>query len=630
MSKLSKFIKLDKDVLMEYVYNDTNLINDRYKILTDTRTRTRSYIAADTSTTGNTSLNTIINLDFTGTRYGVMNPDYYSYQQVSDYASGTPTRHDTIKIHLPINWNFGEYIGFYMRSYVMDATGSIEINLSNFFFDMTDSSQQYLMKYSAPPLLFQEKLWGKAVVVEIPSAAGVSSQLANGEPKPNSINQNLSGGLGLSPTSPIFIDFVFIGGKQTINGIKSYTLGDKLTTSVPQTPEYEDLAVKVQHSKNGDYFEIFGTFNENITEFKKFLDDSYRMGQRYYIEYSVTMFEQNVRGKTITFTVTEGFNETIDYRPIIKYSTTTAIIDVEMRLIDDADKSTIIRRASYGMLQDEVSKYSMNLTKINLENANKPKIYNIKNSIDASLLGKTNALGLPNASRGRTGIGYKKGPAFAKGASTGNGNAMGGIGTGGNTTTVVKEPYPVLVEKFNVIGKSDNVIINNNLFFGEGKMVIKIYPFDNILKFVIATGDSTAPNYLDMSGLGEIKIVFKNDSAKEEFPIMTQSNEINTAGGVIVFKIPESRFLSIKKIFSTGNNIFYITATNAGGSTQVYNGLYQIYDTTTNIGTLNNATQTAAAATTQPTTKTDPNYGKETATVTYKQVTQSTTPNKKP
>lgn len=626
MARLSKFIKLDRDVLLEYIYNDANLISDRYKVMTDTRTRLRSYIASDTSLTGNTVANSLLNLDFTGLRYGKIDPEYYTYQQTSDFVAGLPTRHDTLKLHVPINWNFGEYLGFYLRVYTADSTNSNVVTLSNLYFDITEARQQALIAYSTPAILFQEKLWGKAIVVDVPSVNAVAKQLANGVAKPNSINYNLTNGVGLSQTSPIFIDFIFIAGSQTVNGIKSYTLGDKYTTSVPQTPEYEDLAVKIQHSPKGDYFEIFGTFNDSIAEFKNFIDDSVSIGHRYYVEYAVTMFEQNVRGKTIVFTVIDAFNETIDFRPIIKFSTTTAIIDVEMRLVDDVDNSTIIRRASYGMLQDEVSKYSTNLTKINLDNANKPKIYNIKNSIDASLLGKTNSMGSLRASRGRTGTGYKVGPATTKGNAMQGGGAGNG-GGGASATVEVKVPYPVLVDKFNVIGKSDNVIVNGNLFYGEGKMIVKIYPFDNLVKFVLATGDATAPSYLDMTGMGEIKIVFKNDLNTEEFPVMTGTEDVNLAGGIVAFKIPQARFQAIKKIFNAGNNIFYITATNAGGNTHIYNGLYQIYDTTANINGLNVSANTA---TNQPTTNTDPNLKQESAVVTYKQVTDSTNPNKKP
>ena len=45
MAKISKYIKLDKNVLLEYVYNDGNLIGEKYKILVDSRTKNKSYIA---------------------------------------------------------------------------------------------------------------------------------------------------------------------------------------------------------------------------------------------------------------------------------------------------------------------------------------------------------------------------------------------------------------------------------------------------------------------------------------------------------------------------------------------------------------------------------------------------------
>ena len=82
------------------------------------------------------------------------------------------------------------------------------------------------------------------------------------------------------------------------------------------------------------------------------------------------------------------------------------------------------------------------------------------------------------------------------------------------------------------------------------KMQIKIYPFDNIMKFIIASGDPLKPDYLDMTGLGEIKLTFKNDNTMEEFPLMSESSDINLKLGQVVFKIPQSKFLSIKNHYT--------------------------------------------------------------------------------
>lgn len=623
MAKISKYIKLDKNVLLEYVYNDGNLIGEKYKILVDSRTKNKSYIATDTSGTGNNQINQLFNLDLVSSKYGKVDTDYYSYLQYSDYSSGTPVRHDTLTFHIPTNWTFGEHLGFYIRVYTHDSNNQNTFDLSNFYFDMTNIDQQKLLSYTTPPLLFQEKLWGKAISIEIPAVSEVASQLANGGAKVNSLNYNLTDGVGLSSTSPIFIDFFFVSGIQIVNNVTTFTLGQKLTTTVPQTPEFERLGLTVQHSPNGDFFEIFGTYNSNITEFNKFINDSIRIGHKYYVQYDITIYEQNVRGKTTTMTFINNFNESLEYRPIIKNSTTTAIIDVEMRLIDSVDDSYILRRASYGMLQDEVSKYSTNLMKINLANAIKPKIYNIKNNIDASLLGKTNSMGKSTFPTGKTGTGFKVGIATNKGSAQNNGSL---IDPNAPQTTIetIKVPYPVLIEKFNVIGKSDNELISKNLFYGNGKMQIQLYPFDNIVKFIIATGDNTTPNYLDMSGLGEIKLVFKNDLSTVDFPLMFEAPDNDLKMGQVVFKVTQSKFQLVKKIFTSGVNLFYITATNQSTTTLVYTGLFQIFDTTSNVTNLN---QVAGGA--QPSINTDPSLPKETAVVTKKLVTSQTTPIKK-
>jgi hypothetical protein len=628
MAKISKYIKLDKNILLEYIYNEGNLLSEPYNILVDSRDRRQSYMAAGDSATGNGVGNQLFKVDSVSGKYAKVNPDYYSFLQVKDYTSGTPVRHDTLKFHLPINWTFGEYLGFYVRIYGFDTSNTRIYDLCNFYFDMTDISQQYLLNFTSPPLLFQEKLWGKNVQIDIPALNDLSSQRVNNSPKENSINANLTGGVGLNMTSPVFIDFHFVKNIQTINAVTSYLLTPKVTSTIPQTPEFERLGLVIQHSPNGDFFEIFGTYNNTISGFNQFIDESYNIGHRYYVQYNVTMYEQNIRGKTTTVTQHENFNETVEYRPIIKYSTTTAIIDVEMRLIDAVDDSYILRRASYGMLQDEVAKYSLRMMKINLVNASKPKIYNIKASIDPSLVGFSNSMGRitkpVSQSKAVSGI-------IAGGGNGSNGNGTGngtGNGSGSSNVTVqtVKVPFPVLTEKFNIIGKSDNAIVNKTTFFGLGKITIVIYPFDNVIKFVLADGTPTTPNYLNMTGLGEIRLVFKNTTDIVEIPLYSET-EINLEIGQIAFKITESKISTLRKIENSGINIFYITATNQGLSTAIYTGLYKLYDSINNASQLNSE---APSSSSNPSIIKDPNLPSETAIVTRRKIGTESKPVVKP
>ena len=628
MAKISKYIKLDKNILLEYIYNEGNLLSEPYNILVDSRDRRQSYMAAVDSATGNGVGNQLFKVDSVSGKYAKVNPDYYSFLQVKDYTSGTPVRHDTLKFHLPINWTFGEYLGFYVRIYGFDTSNTRIYDLCNFYFDMTDISQQYLLNFTSPPLLFQEKLWGKNVQIDIPALNDLSSQRVDNSPRENSINANLTGGVGLNMTSPVFIDFHFVKNIQTINAVTSYLLTPKVTSTIPQTPEFERLGLVIQHSPNGDFFEIFGTYNNTISGFNQFIDESYNIGHRYYVQYNVTMYEQNIRGKTTTVTQHENFNETVEYRPIIKYSTTTAIIDVEMRLIDAVDDSYILRRASYGMLQDEVAKYSLRMMKINLVNASKPKIYNIKASIDPSLVGFSNSMGRitkpVSQSKAVSGI-------IAGGGNGSNGNGTGngtGNGSGSSNVTIqtVKVPFPVLTEKFNIIGKSDNAIVNKTTFFGLGKITIVIYPFDNVIKFVLADGTPTTPNYLNMTGLGEIRLVFKNTTDIVEIPLYSET-EINLEIGQIAFKITESKISTLRKIENSGINIFYITATNQGLSTAIYTGLYKLYDSINNASQLNSE---APSSSSNPSIIKDPNLPSETAIVTRRKIGTESKPVVKP
>lgn len=610
MAKISKYVKLDKDILLEYIYDDGNLITELYDVLVDSRTRNQSYIAGSSSITGNTLGNQLFKVDNVSGKYGKTNPSYYSFLQLKNYASGNPVKHDTLKFHIPINWTFGEYLGFYARVYAFDTLNQTTYDISNFYFDMTDISQQYLLNFSTPPLLFQEKLWGKNIAIQVPAVNDISNQRVNNLPKENSINANLTNGNGLSSTSPIFIDFHFISNIQTLNGVTSYTLASKITTTIPQTPEYERLGLVIEHSPNGDFFEIYGTYNNTIAGFNQFIEDSFNMGNRYYVQYDITMYEQNIRGKTTTVTQHENFNESVEYRPIIKYTTTTAILDVEMRLIDEVDNSSVIRRASYGMLQNEVSKYSLQLIKINLKNASKPKIYNIKNNIDPSLVGVSNSMGMISSNT--------ISPTRA---------ASGLISTTSNVTIeTVKVPYPVLSDRFNIIGKSDNVAFNNTTFYGLGKIQIVLYPFDNIVRFILASGDATKPDYLDMTGYGEIKLVFKNDKTLINFPLYSDSGSIDLSIGQIAFKIPENKYADIKRIYETGVNVFYVTSLIQNITSVVYTGLFKIYDNTSNVAQLNEQ-----AANANPSIKKDPDLPKEeTATVTRRAISTETIPTMKP
>ena len=543
--QVSKYLNVDKDILIEYIYDDGNLISEPYKILVNSKETSNSYVAGESTITKNSTSNQLFRIEAVNNVWGVVDPNTYSFLQLKDYSAGIPIRHDRIKVHVPINYTFGEYFGFHIKIYTFDYTNRSTYEISNFYWDITNTDTSGFLEFNSPALFVNQKLWGKSIEFNIPSVSVLSSQRESGATTANSINFNLTNGFGLSVNTPIFIEFSFITQKTEISGLRRYTLGSKIETVVPQIPEFENIAVMIEESNKGDFFEIYGTFNGSPAEFDYFIENSRYTGNVYNVEYTVTIFEQNIRGKSLKFYVDSDFSEKIEFRPIIKFSTTTAIISVEMRLIDIISNSEITRRASYGMLQDQVSKYSLNLTKINLINANKPKIYNIKSPV---------------------GVGIFSGETFD-------------IGVREIRIEPVKVPFPVFVERFNVVAKSNSssVVIGQDTFYSNGALEILIYPFDNIIKFIIADKISDEEiEYLDLTTSSDVKLVFKNDQITAQFSLFMESGEVDLERGVVVFKINSNRINDIKKIYNSNQKFFYITTSNEGTTTQIYTGIFEL------------------------------------------------------
>lgn len=564
--RVSKFIKVDRNILVEYIYNDKNLIGESYKVVVNSENDKMSFMSGDTSSTNNIQSNSLFLLDPIENRWGEVDTDQYNFLQTKDYSGGLPIRYDTIKIHFPINYTFGEFLGFNLKAYTLDFNNRDFYELSNYFFDVTDTSRMNQLNFSTPELLFQEQIWGKNIEIQIPSTYTLGLQRDGTNATPNSINSNLTNAIGLSQNSPVILDFHFLTRKDVINNVNTYLASSPKTISFPQVPEFENLGVMIEDSSQGDFFEIYGIFNGNSAEFARFIENSRRLGNKYYIQYEITMFEENLRGKSSVYTVTDNFSEPIEFRPIIKFSSTTAVIDVEMKLIDQVDGSQISRRASYGMLSDQVSKYSLSLSRINIRDASKPKIYNMKRNFDiTNLSGISSGLNLDELN-----------------SILGN--------RGGIQFQQVKVPYPVITDRGNIVAKSDNVKLGKDTWYGTGKLQILVYPFDNIFKLILAREidqESEKVEYFDLSGSNNIELVFKNSQTEVKSPLYTESGEIDLENGVVLFKIDSSKVPDLRNIYDSNINAFYLTTTFNDTTTILYSGTFKMYDSLNNLNQLN-------------------------------------------
>ena len=145
----------------------------------------------------------------------------------------------------------------------------------------------------------------------------------------------------------------------------SYLTTEPFSTSIPYTPEFETLGLTIQASSEGDYFEIFGVYDSTISGFNNFINKENNFGKSYHIIYDITTYEKNILTNQQSISQTSNFDSPILFRPIIRYTSTTAIIDVVMKLINAVDDSVITRTSTYVLLQEEVGLYARYLTKLN-------------------------------------------------------------------------------------------------------------------------------------------------------------------------------------------------------------------------------------------------------------------------
>lgn len=548
MSVYSKRIKINTNVLVEYIFDDSNFKSENYSVLTNLKEKTKSYIS---SSTINNETNSLFLVDPILSKYSPINIDEFNFLRLQNYFTA-PVEYDKLRIYFPSGFEFQveEYIGFYVNIYTYGFNNNTKYSLSNFYYTIDNIDTINIFNLHTP-FYFDEKMWVKSIDLEIPSVNSISnSRILSGNsntPTPNTINQHLTYGEGLSTTSPIFIDFAYITSSQLTLGIPYFFTGDLFSVSLAQVPEFTELGISIKESTQGDFFEINATYlgsNENMDEFE------YKQrlsGNRIRLEYVVNLYEENILTTTQTFQITENFTKKILYRPIIQFSNTTAVIDVELKIVNLVDNSHISKFGSIG-ITNSINKYGLRLTRLNVDDkVINTNIYNLKvrNSMKSE-----------------------------------------GVGIIDSFVDIMRVPYPVMVDKYRILAKSARTSRNNNNdYVSNGLLEILITSFDNIIQFNIAQdinqdGDPVPYDLSAVSVNSTLKLVFKSDSEKlEKLPFFEADN--NYELGNVSFKIQERDHKMLRRIFDKGFDNFYLTVSANGVNTQLYSGKFIFYEDVT-------------------------------------------------
>jgi hypothetical protein len=174
MAKVSKFMKLNPNVLMEWIFDSENNISEPYKVITNlNENKKRSFLS---TTNLNNKNNNLFQLDSVLKKYTVFNTQKYNFLQEQDYSTAL-VQYDTVRIYLPTNYDFSfnGYIGLYLKIFAYGFYNNNVYELSNIFFDSTNSSNSGLTQL-AIPFMYDEQQWGKYYEFSIPSIDAVSNQ----------------------------------------------------------------------------------------------------------------------------------------------------------------------------------------------------------------------------------------------------------------------------------------------------------------------------------------------------------------------------------------------------------------------------------------------------------------------
>jgi len=527
------YFRLNDYTLLEFIYSEDNPItystNDvGFRILEN------QYDGSNTILNDNDAVNKTGNVvDFTSTPLGdgsyafldndsaVFYPDNDDKINISDISVSTPysPEYNRVRVHLLSGYNFDEYEGFILGIYFVDINGNKQY-LSNLAYLKSDPT---LLYYNPRSIKISELIFDKYIEIDILSHKYLRNLLtateAYGDLLPNGIkNQPI-----------IYCEFKQIHTTRQVDGLVYLDVQEGLLFSLADVDKFGQLAANVEESDVGDYFEIYPTWGADNLE-SLIYNLNAKAGNDFYAIHQFRIIEQVGNAFTTTADVsiiqTQDYDERIQYRPIIKNANATAFtIEYTIRLYNRTDGRSIVKVGS--LTSNNVNKYGKFVSRINVDTNNPIKIYNKITSTDGSnVLART----------------------------------------------------PISVIK-NVISRSF-IDVNEIRVKSDGDLdsssdtIVKINPFDNLVRFDLYRSVDGEDRQLDISGVTSYyMVVVKGDGTEISIP---ENKDLTVrADGKLYFKIPK---VTSKDILKYRIRTFYLIANDDNNQNVVFSGEFDLGD----------------------------------------------------
>lgn len=383
----NKFIRLNGDVLLEYIYNNVsstgfNTNHKKLLLLTNSNLSTNYVLSANNleEEFGNVLNKSAVELNkefvFTNQNLSYNALDYLDeLTNTNDlpllFSPDLQPVYDELNIHLPSGYNFENNLGLLVRAYIISLNGE-RIYLTSRYI----SNEEFLTPNSKSFLLGQV-YYSYKINVKILSTQWLLNEQSNSNDT-NRIFYKISNTNGLLPSTQINFELLEVNNKRFEQQIEYFNAFNVVSISINPFDITSDIFASIDEQEG--YFLlkpnwINGSFEEYISQLN-------RVGGDWNIINDIEILEQigNVYQRTSNWSYIqrERFDEGIKYRPIIENASTAVSykINYTLRLYDSVSNEQIYKQASF--ISFDVKKWGIDFKKINLgTNPVIDKIYNL-------------------------------------------------------------------------------------------------------------------------------------------------------------------------------------------------------------------------------------------------------------
>ena len=132
MPAISKKLKLNRNILLEWVYDSNNIVTENYSVITNLNESSRNFISKSAINLNNID-NSFFTIDPVLYKYAKIDTAKFNFLQQQDYTS-SPIQYDTVRIYFPTSYDFTTegYEGVMLKLSAYDFTNKKLYPFSNF------------------------------------------------------------------------------------------------------------------------------------------------------------------------------------------------------------------------------------------------------------------------------------------------------------------------------------------------------------------------------------------------------------------------------------------------------------------------------------------------------------------